>query len=163
MFKALFRPMPLVLSSPRARANVAVLFLRVTLAAIFVYHGLDKALGEGNEWGGNWLAGMVQSQPGTFARSSQLTALQLGVAWGEVLGGAALAIGLCTRLAAGVLCLIQAAAVCLTFMYSTFSLTKQGGPEYNLALLAMCIAVVFLGAGQFSADRLLHARRRGAK
>jgi putative oxidoreductase len=163
MFKALFRPVPFVHSSPQVRASAAILFLRVALAAIFIYHGLEKILGEGNEWGANWLAGMVQAPPGTVEHSSQMIVLQLGVAWGEVLGGTALAIGLLTRLAAAGLFLIQIAAICLAFLHPSFSLTKHGGGEYNVALLAMCAAVVFLGAGRYSVDRLLHLKRRQAK
>jgi putative oxidoreductase len=135
--------------------------LRAGLAAIFLYHGLgQKILPEGAQWGANWLMVMFDAPAASLEESPALTAVQLGVAWGEVLGGLALALGLLTRLAACGLILIQGAAAYFTLLYQPFSLTKAGGPEFNLVLLAMCAALLILGSGRFSVDWLLQRGRK---
>jgi putative oxidoreductase len=163
MFKFLFPRVGADQPLPQRATNAASVILRVGLAAIFLYHGLgQKILPEGAEWGANWLIVMFDAPPASLEESPALGAVQLGVAWGEVVGGLALALGLLTRLAACGLILIQGAAAYFTLLYQPFSLTKAGGPEYNLALLAMCAAVLILGGGRFSADcLLLRGRREG--
>ena len=68
--------------------NVVVpLLLRLALAAIFIYHGLDLV---GKDGGTNWMQGP----------NAAPAPVQLAVAWGQLLGGVALAVGFLTRLAA---------------------------------------------------------------
>jgi putative oxidoreductase len=158
--KALFRPA----DRPPAAfwSDVAGLLLRAALGGVFIYHGLVKILGEGSEWGANWLS-VLLGAPNLYAEPTPfLTAVQLTVAWGELLGGVALGVGLLTRLAACVMILIQILAAYFAIAYQSFSMTKGGGAEYNLVLLAMCAAVLILGGGRFSVDcLLLRGRREG--
>ncbi len=78
---------------------------------------------------------------------------QYAVAWGELLGGVALLIGLLTRLAALGLIIIQVGAIWTVTAMRGFSLAGSGGYEYNLALIAMCLALVIMGGGYWAADR----------
>jgi putative oxidoreductase len=144
----------------RIKTDLAPLILRWMLAVIFVSHGFLKLYipHEGASWAGNLLHPNVA----------------LLVAWGELLCGIALAVGLLTRIAALGIAVIQLGAIALVTQHREFihDLLKPGpesgfrftsvGYEYNAALVAMCVAVILLGGGMFSIDYLLFGRR-GAK
>src|SRR5262249_12542000 len=89
-----------------------------------------------------------------------LRALQLGVAWGEFLGGIALALGLLTRIAAAGMLLIQVSVIYLIYFDNVFSPLKDAGPAYNFSLISMCLALVFLGGGTCAVDRLWPQRKK---
>ncbi len=78
---------------------------------------------------------------------------QYAVAWGELLGGIALLVGILTRLAALGLIVIQVGAVWTVTGLHGFSVTRGGGYEYNIALIAMCVALVVMGGGTWALDR----------
>jgi len=95
-------------------------------------------------------------------------AVQLLVAWGEVLGGAALLLGLLTRVAAAGMMIIQLGAIytlTATRGFTLGSIAEGGGPEYNVALVVMCLLLVLEGAGALSVDHVIlrghRARRAG--
>jgi putative oxidoreductase len=90
---------------------------------------------------------------GSMPQTLRYHATQLAVAWGELAGGAALLIGVLTRLSALAMIVIQVGAIWTVTLSRGFSFTSGGGYEYNLALLAMCLAVAILGAGALSVDR----------
>ncbi len=93
----------------------------------------------------------------------RLTVAQMAVAWGELLGGIALLLGALTRIAAAGVIVIQLGAIAtVTFARGFSALNAGGGYEYNLALVAMCLTLVVLGAGALSVDRCL-AQRRAAR
>src|SRR5262249_26472537 len=73
-----------------AKNTLVPLILRAGLAVIFVFHGLGKVNAE-TEWGWSWHPGGQDAMAGP---------LQMAVAWGELVGGIALGLGLLTRLAA---------------------------------------------------------------
>jgi putative oxidoreductase len=154
MANALSQSLPFLKPLNAARTDLACLILRLSLAAIFIYHGLDKVTGQNNEWGANWMAKLIEAPASTSQRTPLMTTVQLGVAYGELVGGMALALGLFTRLAATIMIFIQGAAISLALSNQIFSPTKGGGGEYNFALIAMCVAVLFLGAGRVSFDWL---------
>jgi uncharacterized membrane protein YphA (DoxX/SURF4 family) len=87
-------------------------------------------------------------------------AVQYAVTWGEILGGVALILGVLTRLAALGLMVIQLGAI--YFVTRQLGLTGEAGVgyEYNLVLIAACLALVILGAGAWSVDRFLHWGRK---
>src|SRR5262245_24193106 len=132
--------------------DMASVVLRLTLAVIFVSHGyLKLAITDGYKWAPN-LPPLVANL----------------VAWGEVIGGLALAVGLLSRLAAVGLGIIQLGAIAVVTSHREFIgdlIPKQAselgmtfsrvGYEYNTALVAMCIAVALIGSGAFSLDHLL--------
>jgi uncharacterized membrane protein YphA (DoxX/SURF4 family) len=89
----------------------------------------------------------------------QYHAAQLAVAWGEFLGGIALLLGFLSRLAALGLVVIQVGAIMTVTWTQGFSVT-QGGFEYNVVLIAVCLAMICLGSGPFSLSGLLKTQRR---
>jgi len=127
---------------------LAPLVLRLGLAVIFIYHGLSK-LGPDTRWGTAW-AGDLDLPP----------AVQAAVAWGEFLGGVALAIGFLARLAALGLIVIMVGAIALVHGQHGFALYNPISPsdlgyEYNFALIVLCLGVVLLGSGPVGLDYLL--------
>jgi putative oxidoreductase len=136
-----------------ARKVLAPLILRAALAVVFVYHGMGK-LGPDNEWGLSW----NKEMPG---------ALQALVAWGEFLGGIAMAIGFLVRLAALGLASIMVGAIVTVHGANGFALMSKDreptklGYEYNLALIAICLGVALLGSGILGLDHWLWPSRRG--
>ena len=78
---------------------------------------------------------------------------QYAVAWGELLGGVALLVGILTRVAALGLIVIQVGAIWTVTGLHGFSVAQGGGYEYNLALIAMCLALVVMGGGTCAVDR----------
>ena len=81
------------------------------------------------------------------------SAAQYAVAWGELLGGVALLLGMLTRVAALGLIVIQVGAIATVTAGKGFSFTEGGGYEYNIALVAMCLTLVVLGGGTWAVDR----------
>lgn len=125
--------------------TLAPLLLRLGLATIFLYHGIDKVQqGGGTSWGGD-----------------MSVVVQFLVAWGELIGGLAVALGLLTRLAAAGLAFIMLGAIVTVHGEKGFSL-RDGGFEYNFALLVICIALILMGPGNFALDRFIRLRRRTA-
>lgn len=179
------------------------LVLRLALAAIFIYHGLNKVRGPDNTWGASWATHLWQQQllPSREVEaklnemelstdqaanrvkiervrdelhkayqkskaeppaSMRYAAAQLAVAWGELLGGVALLFGVLTRLAAVGLLIIQVGAILTVTAARGFSFTAGGGFEYNIALIAMCLALIVSGGGPLSVDGL-RCRRCAAR
>jgi len=142
--------------------DLAPLVLRLVLGIIFISHGylkLQLDAGAGRAWAAELPIHEVAAQ---------------AVAWGELVGGVALALGLLSRLAALGIAIIQVGAIGLVRGANDFIPAsgliapnlKKGmaftlvGYEYNAALLAMCVAVILLGSGIFSVDHLLFGRRK---
>jgi putative oxidoreductase len=133
--------------------TVAPLVLRLALAAIFIFHGFHKVHDEGNEWGAAWLK---MSLPNSSEPPGK--PMQLAVAWGELVGGAALAIGFLTRLAAvGIIALM--AGTIATVHWPNFNV-HDNGFEYNMLIIAACAVLVLTGPGHIAVDRFLRLRRR---
>lgn len=125
------------------------LLLRLALAAIFIFHGLDMVSGPDHAWGATW-----NRNPGAPPAPAQLA-----VAWGELIGGIALALGFLTRLAAIGIIVIMVGAIATVHWPHGFSIT-QGGFEYNFAIIIMCLCLVLGGPGPFAVDRVFRLRRQ---
>lgn len=132
-----------------AAKTIAPLLLRAALAAVFIFHGLEKVSPEAG-YGFKW-----DKMPDPPAAP-----LQAAVAWGELLGGGACALGLFTRVAAAGLAAIMAGAIVTVTGPQGFSLGKQGF-EYNFVLIMICVSLILTGAGTFSFDRILKVKWRG--
>lgn len=153
------------------QSNLAAIILRLGLAITFLMHGMDKIVFY--DGGADWVNRMYGRMPETGSQKPEperiptqiptsltWTGVQLAVAWGEFLGGLALAVGMLTRLAALGEIIIQLGAIVLITAPRGFQL--HGGEfEYqlNLALIVMCVAVIILGPGHWSIDRELSLRR----
>jgi putative oxidoreductase len=135
-----------------AKNTVAPLVMRLGLAVVFIYHGLGKVSQE-TAWGTTWAGTSPQALP---------AAVQFAVAWGELVGGIALALGFLTRFAAAGIAVIMAGAIYLVHWRNGFDIRNQGY-EYNFTLLVLCAGVILLGGGTLSLDRMLRVRPRTGK
>jgi putative oxidoreductase len=125
------------------------LLLRLTLAAIFVFHGMRLVGGVDHQWGARW-------NPGDGAPPALV---QLAIAWGELIGGIALALGFLTRLAAIGIIAIMAGAIATVHWPKGFDIT-EGGFEYNFTIIMICLCLVLGGPGNLAVDRFFRIRRR---
>jgi putative oxidoreductase len=131
---------------------LAPLLLRLALAAIFIYHGLDLVGGEDNQLGANWAHKLpAPDQPPSV--------VQLVVAWGELIGGIALGVGLLSRLAALGIIAIMLGAIATVHWPNGFDI-RQGGFEYNFAIIVMAVCLVLGGPGPIAVDRIFRVRRK---
>ena len=141
----------------RPNVHLASLVLRLGLAAIFIANGYLKVvvLLDGRHWD--------NKLPETT---------QMAVAWGELVCGSVLFLGLLSRLAALGLIAIQGGAILLyTKRYDFINIEYNAsdpyriapGSQFNFALIIMCLAVVLLGSGMVSVDHLIFGRRRPPK
>lgn len=125
------------------KSTVVPLLLRLALAAVFIFHGLDLV---GKEWGAAWHDEMPKPQ-------------QMAVAWGQLLGGIAMALGFLTRLAALGLGVIMGGAIALVHWPHGFDI-REHGYEYNFVLIVICLALVLGGPGPIAVDHWFRIRRR---
>jgi putative oxidoreductase len=141
------------------RPDLASLILRLGLAAIFVPHGWFKI------------------DVGFYASEAMIAGVsrntQILVGFAELAGGLMMLVGLGSRLAAVVLMAIQLAAVIL--MPSDYGPLVIGGgiparaaylsvgPEYNLVLGLMALAVLVLGSGPYALDHVVARKWRANK
>jgi len=132
------------------------LLLRVALAAVFIYHGLDK-IHPNNSYGLHWADPMGEATPPVLKNAPPVQAL---VAWGELLCGVAVALGLFTRLAAVGLIVIMVGAITTVTGGHGFS-AVSGGYEYNFVLILVAAALALAGGGTFSLDRVIRVKMRG--
>jgi putative oxidoreductase len=132
------------------KSTVVPILLRLGLAAIFLFHGMQKISGPENEWGANWANKMTEPPP---------SVLQLAIAWGELGGGIAMAIGFLTRLAGLGIIALMAGAIATVRWQNGFDDTQQGF-EYNFAIIIMALGIVLGGPGPVAVDRFFRLRRR---
>jgi putative oxidoreductase len=131
------------------RGAITPLLLRWALAAVFIYHGWQLVGGPDHEWGAAWQKG----------ENAQPAPVQMAVAWGELIGGIALAVGFLTRAAALGIIAIMAGAIGTVHLEKGFDITK-GGFEYNVVLIVMCVCLVLGGPGPFAVDHFFRRRPR---
>lgn len=134
--------------------NVGRILLRATVGAIFMEHGTQKLFG--------WFGGPGPDGTGQFFESVGLrpgrrNAIAAGTA--EAGGGALLALGLATPVAAASL-----ASVMLTALRTVVwrDGIKMGTGGYEVVLGVAALAMADLGPGDWSLDALLGSERRGA-
>lgn len=145
----------------KVSVDVAALLLRVTAGLIFIPHGWSKIAGQG---GAAAFAGDLPSY-GIPAFLGYV------VAWAELAGGALLIVGLLARIDAFLLaCTMAVAAVVVKLPDALYEVPPGAiklfvilrGLELELALLAISVAIVLIGAGRFSLDALLRTDGRFA-
>lgn len=121
----------------------APLVLRVVVGLSFMLHGWQKL----NEMGIDKVAGFFDSvgipMAGFFA---------VVVTWLELLGGAALIVGLFTHWFSKLLAINMLVALFTVHMGKGF-FVGDGGPELVLILLGACVSLMITGAGPISLDR----------
>jgi putative oxidoreductase len=123
--------------------------VRIALGMVFIAHGAQKVFGS---WGGRGLSAYLEGTPPFgFMRPGWLWLA--AAAFGELLGGILVLLGLLTRLGALVIGIVMLVAM-FGVHWGAFFMNNRG-IEYTFALLGMAIALLIAGGGQASIDRLL--------
>ena len=135
--------------------KIGRLLLRLTVGGFFFGHGTQKLFG----WfGGHGLDATAQMFDGLGMRPGRRNAVAAGVA--EAGGGAALALGLATPLAAGTLTSVMLTAINRVHLKNGPWVTN-GGYEYNAVLIAAVLALTEAGPGELSLDNAMGRERSG--
>ncbi|HEV3048593.1 MAG TPA: DoxX family membrane protein [Solirubrobacteraceae bacterium] len=131
------------------------MLLRLIVGGLFVGHGTQKLFG----WfGGGGLEATAEGFEALGLRPGKANAIAAGAA--EAGGGALLAAGLATPLAASALTATMLTAIDTVHLKNGPWVTK-GGYEYNLVLIAAALALVETGPGALSLDGLRGRERSG--
>ncbi|WP_010275437.1 DoxX family protein [Paenibacillus senegalensis] len=125
---------------------IGTLLLRVVLGVIFIGHGSDKFLGG------------IENIAGWFASIGLPGFLAYIVAGLEVVGGAALILGLGTRVFGGLFVLLLLGAILKVQLAAGFI----GGYAYDLALLAISAYLLLTGSKRYSLDSILFKSKKEA-
>ena len=115
--------------------------LRLGVGVTFLVHGIQKRA-------------MWKMQPSAQMPASLLSILRL-LSIAEPLGGLAVLTGFLTQLAAAGFVIVMLGAINLKARQMHKPFTGDGGWELDYSLLAAAIALLILGAGGISIDRVL--------
>ncbi len=127
-------------SSLKKHHDVALLLMRLAVAAVFIYHGMGK-------WS--------MESPNTV-----FTILK----WVEPIGGIAILLGVLSQLAALGLSIIMIGAIYAkaTSFYTapmnllgTFGAPAGMSWNYDLTILALCVSLLIMGAGKYSIEGMM--------
>ena len=125
--------------------DLAPLLLRIAIGVVFVAHGYQKVFDMGMVNVAGFLGSLGVPLPLFFAYV---------VSYVELLGGAALILGLLTHWASKLLAINMLAALFLMHITKGIFVTN-GGYELVLALLAGTLSLMITGAGKWSVDQRL--------
>ena len=143
---------PTVPTADSSAATLGLTVLRVVLGTTFLLHGWQKV----TEW---TVAGTQASFAQMGVPAAELAAPLAAVL--ELVGGLMLLLGLGTRVVAALLALTMLGALVLVHLPAGF-FADDGGIELVLLLAAASVLFVLAGAGRWSLDHLVAARRRGS-
>jgi len=129
------------LASLHHLSDWALLVLRLGLGIVFLVHGLQKRA-------------MWKMQPSAQMPAGLLTILKV-LSIAEPLSGLAMIGGLLTQLAAAGQAVVMLSAIRLKAGAMKKRFTGDGGWELDFILLVAALAVLVLGAGAVSLDRVL--------
>ncbi|MDR7236762.1 DoxX family protein [Neobacillus drentensis] len=124
--------------------EASTLILRVILGITFFVHGLVK------------FQGGIENIVGWFDSIGLPGFLAYGVATVEMIGGAALVLGLGSRIVSGLLALLMiGATVKVKLSVGFLGNGQMAGYELDLALLAMAVFIAINGSKMFALDQLI--------
>ena len=131
----------------------APLFLRLALGIAFIGHGAQKVFGKFNGPGwAKWTA-LTAYVPFSFMRPASLWLGAAAVS--ELVGGALVLLGFLTRLGAFLIICVMLTAIRVLWP----AYFAPGGFELASVMLAMALALLIMGGGQLSVDRIISRRR----
>jgi putative oxidoreductase len=136
--------------------DIAAVAVRIVLVWIFFYYGAGKLFGAFNGPGLDQTSLFMESTANLHPGG--LFAVVGGVI--EFGGAIALALGLASRLAGVALFVDQIIAMVTVTWAHGLSSSTTAGYELNLALAAMTVVIVGLGAGRASLDAIIGPRFR---
>ena len=135
--------------------QLGLLVLRVVVGLLFIGHGAQKLFGM---FGGYGIEGTGNFFESLGMKPGRLNAVAGGSA--ELVGGALLALGLLTPLAAVLLIATMVVAIA-TVHWSNGVWSSEGGYEYNVTIIAAVFAVTATGPGDWSLDHALSIDAHG--
>jgi putative oxidoreductase len=135
--------------------SVALLLVRLVLGWTFIFHGLQHALGLFDGPGIKGFADTLSHMP--LPSFLPPAAWAYIAAYGELLGGLSIFLGLLTRL--GTLPILATMAVAIATVGGAKGFSVQNfGYEYNLNLIAESTLLLIAGPGLISLDAFLFPR-----
>jgi putative oxidoreductase len=135
--------------------KIGRLLLRLTVGGFFFGHGTQKLFG----WfGGHGIDATSNMFDTLGMRPGRRNAIAAGTA--EAVGGAALAAGLATPLAAGAITSVMLTAIHRVHLKNG-PWVSNGGYEYNAVLIAAALALTEVGPGELSLDHAMGNERSG--
>jgi putative oxidoreductase len=141
---------PLSPTAPSRGIDLGLALLRLGVGGVMAAHGAQKLFVYGFGGVTGAFAGMGVPLPGI---TGPLVALV------EFIGGLALAAGLLTRVTAAGLAAVMLGAMLLVHLPGGFF--APNGIEFALTLFVGALTLVLTGAGRYSLDHALAARRGG--
>ncbi len=125
--------------------DIGLLFLRIGIGAMFLWHGHSKLFGGQEMWAG------VGQAMGHFGITSGAAFWGFMAAFAEFFGGIFLILGIFTRIAS--------ALMAFTMMIAATMHLKQGDglsvASHAIEVMIVFISILIMGAGRFSLGRLL--------
>src|SRR5262245_22571248 len=137
----------------RTDDTATALALRLALGLVMFPHGAQKLLG----WfGGRGFFGTIE----LFHQLGFSTVLAVLVTIGEFFGGLGLLVGCLSRVAAGGIGVIMLGAIVTVHWPYGFFMNWAGdkareGFEFHILAIGLAIAIMILGGGKWSIDRVL--------
>ncbi len=137
--------------------DLGFLFLRLILGAVMIFHGAQK---EPWKLDGEGMQNMVKTVENKIPIPEFIPPIVAAQAagWSEYAGGILLIAGLFTRLSAFFIAATMGVASFIIHA-EKFSL-KEGGMEFSLTLCVIAVALVFIGPGRISFDKLFFGRSK---
>ncbi|MGF9700127.1 DoxX family protein [Paenibacillus sp. MABNR03] len=129
--------------------DVGLLLIRLVIGLSFMAHGAQKLFGWFGGYGIKGTGGWFESMG---MKRGALVALLAGLA--EFGGGLLLALGLLTPVGGILIALTMVIAIVKVHGANGYWST-QNGFEYNLAILAVGVALALTGGGQYALDALI--------
>jgi putative oxidoreductase len=130
---------------PAAWADVGPLVLRVVLGVVFAWHGYDKVFVKGTPAIAGFLGSLGIPLPDVMVYF---------LAYGELIGGILLILGLLTFWVSIVDIIIAAVAFLTVHMANGFSVSG-GGYEFIILIFAASVSLLASGAGRYSIDAMI--------
>lgn len=129
--------------------NLALLFLRLVVGALFVGHGTQKAFG----WfGGYGIAGTAGFMEQLGLKPGRLHATAAAV--GETVGGLLVLLGLWTPIGAALIVAVMLVAIKSVHLAKGIW-NSNGGYEYPMTLIAVALLLAANGPGTYTLPSLL--------